>query len=317
MNTKVMQSLMVITVALFTLAQAQDIVPETSAYGAVTVDGNLTEAAWANALDVPIAHWDQKTDNNKFWINGDRYDEADFNGSFKLMYQGQKFYIGCAVTDNDLCVWNDPIKDLPETGTNFPATSVWQWATWGHDGPELYLNLNGAPHAGAPSISGIGAGDSHVKIALDPLYEPSIKPAGAADRWWDYVDQDAVSITTAFAAAAQIGLNINKTGNSYVVEYCIDASQLAGAVPLAEGNHIAFLGYYKDMDTNTNTSTGLETPNPGANTAKYTNLTGYLTKELDLSAANVPGTDASSWGDFILGFASGPVTGAIEWQLYE
>jgi len=310
-----MKKVMLLSVGLLVLFASAiwaqiPVVPETSADGAVTVDGDLSDAAWANALDMPAIYHDKKSGGQQFYIQGDRTNTDDLTVTFKLMYQGQKFYIGCIITDNELCIWNDPLKDLPEA-IAYGLSNMWKKCTWNQDGIEMWLNLNGAPHSGGPTISGIGAGESHTKIGLDPLYEPSIKPEGQEDRWWNFVDIDKVSILLTYPTAAFIGLDINEGANTYQIEYCIDMAELSPSTPLAGGNHIAFIGYYKDLDTNTNATGGLETPYSGGAADDFCNLTGYLTTDLNIVTQN-PTFDASLWQELVLEGG----TGIDEWRLF-
>lgn len=276
-------------------SSAQRIIPETSASGAVTVDGLLNEATWANALTLELYDdlYYQASQGTQHWAYAPPYNAADFTGEIKVMYQGQKFYIASIVTADNQSPASylapQDMSTIPEFLALRTAVQMWQAQFWQGDGLELFMNLTKGPEdIGLATMTASPDGYLQMKVLPDKNVVPANKPAGAADRFWDMIAANTTSINAQAWGSADFA-----AGPPLTIELCIDADQVP-ALTLTAGNSMSLLVHYHDADINTNSSAhGVEPPPAGLTTAYPLNNTRFLNVNKPLNNFQTPGNQRS------------------------
>jgi hypothetical protein len=279
---------------------AKQSVPETSAAGDVTVDGKLDEKAWSAALTLETV-WDGEASMNPFRQLGDRVDASDLSATFKIMFQGQKFYIGAEVVDNCLTVY-DSLKDAPEFEARL--STVWNNLQFDFDAIECFINLNAAGATGALTSPkpkpGYFEDGLQMAVRADKLYGYGSEndPGGTQPRSWCVkVGSPAADFSRDEALSVEFVAPTGEAPRAGTISYeiCVDADKIEG-LALTGGNSIYFLGYVKDLDTTTDLASphDVEPPQGGA----MLNRTGYWTN--NLPAGSAPWRDMSVWEEFTL-----------------
>ncbi len=234
------------------LAPPQSI-PETSADGAITIDGDTSEAAWANALTLTTA-WGEDSGTLRIPPSGGTAivarggpatGAADFTGTVKLMRQDQKFYIAGVVTDQQ------PTGTYSFFGPMFPAAQrppFYRNVEFEWDAMEIFFDLSGAPGTGPPGAGDISS-SSQIACRADKLYNAANNPQpGSANREW-LIDVKG-DRTVPFSDPA-FSVDFVTGASSITYEFEIDADQIPG-LSLVGGRSISFAASFKDMDSNNN-----------------------------------------------------------------